>query len=452
MPLGKEPTRRAFLGAAAAPALVGLAPGSAPARPNFLFILTDDQRWDSLSLMGHPCLQTPNMDRIGTEGVRFANAFVTTSLCSPSRASFLTGQYVRRHGIRNNSTSLPLDTVTFGTLLQAAGYDTAQIGKWHMGTMRERPGFTYSATFAGQGSYNDPDLIINGKDQKVSGYVTDVLTDYAVDWLDRKHSRPFCMFFGHKACHLPVMPAPRHANACSGSPLPVPESAKDTLEGKPEWVKRRSLGKTGVVNHPNYELNQRNYLRTLLAVDESIGRVLHLLERRSLLDSTVIVFAADNGFFHGEHGLTNKRAMYEESLRIPYMMRYPALVKPRTVVNEMVLNIDLAPTFLDMAGVRIPERMQGKSLVPLLAGKQRKLRNSFFYEYYKEAKFEDTPTMEGVRTDAWKYIRYPEIHETDELYDLRNDPHEMRNLARDASSAARLKAMKEELERLRASI
>ncbi len=449
-------SRRNFLqhasGLAAAPALLGLPRKAASNRPNFLFILTDDQRWDSLSMMGHPCLKTANMDRIGREGVHFANAFVTTSLCSPSRACFMTGQYAHRHGIRNNSTKLPLDTVTFATLLQRAGYDTAQIGKWHMGSMVERPGYSHSVTFLGQGAYNDPLLLLNGKEQKVRGYVTDLLTDYAVEWLSQKRSGPFCMHFGHKACHLPVIPAERHKNAFPDAKLPVPASAKDTLEGKPEWVRKRAEGKTGVVNHPDYDLNHRNYLRTLLAVDESIGKVLAELERQGTLDSTVIVFAGDNGFFHGEHGLTNKRAMYEESLRIPLLMRYPALVRPGTVTSEMALNIDMAPTFLDLAGLPIPAAVQGKSWVPLLSGREKKLRTSFLYEYSIEAGFTDTPSMEGIRTDRWKYIRYPEIHETDELYDLKADPHEMSNVVNDPAAAGQLKEIKAEFEQLKRSI
>lgn len=446
-------TRRRFLqgasGLAASPALVGLQRKSGSGRPNFLFILTDDQRWDDLSLMGHPCLRTPNMDRIGREGVHFANAFVTTSLCSPSRASFLTGQYARRNGIRNNSTRLPLNTVTFGSLLRDAGYDTAHIGKWHMDGMTERPGFNHSVTFVGQGAYNDPELLFDGKPRKVPGYVTDLVTDYAVEWLAQKRSQPFCMYIGHKACHLPVIPAERHKNAIAGAVLPVPESARDTLAGKPAWVRKRSEGKTGIVNHPNYDLNHRNYLRTLLAVDEGVGRVLEALEKQGRLDRTVVVFAGDNGFFHGEHGLTNKRAMYEESVRIPLVMRYPALVRPGTVVREMALNIDMAPTFLELAGVPIPERVQGRSWVPLLSRRQKKLRTSFFYEYSLEEGFADTPSMEGVRTEGWKYIRYPEIQETDELYDLRTDPREMHNLVNDPAAASQLKAMKAEFERLR---
>ncbi len=436
-------SRRNFLGGM--PALAGMQRKSAAERPNFLFILTDDQRWDSLGAAGHPVLTTPGMDRVAREGALFANAFCTTALCSPSRASFLTGCYARRHGVKDNSTPLPPGAATFGTLLREAGYQTAHIGKWHMDGMIERPGFDFSVTFQGQGTYTDPPLRFNGEERKVSGYLTDLLTDYAAEWLERPRQQPFCMYFGHKACHLPVVPAARHRDAFPDARLPVPASAADTLAGKPEWVKRRREGKTGVLNHPNYDLNHRNYLRTLLAVDESVKRLLETLERRGRLDSTVVVFAGDNGFFHGEHGLTNKRAMYEEDIRIPFLMRYPRLVRAGTVVREMALNIDMAPTFLELAGVKAPARIEGRSLVPLLAGRERALRERFLYEYYREESFGDTPSIEGIRTRRWKYIRYPGTREIDELYDLQSDPHEMHNLAGERSSAPQLARMREEL-------
>ena len=227
------------------PALAGLPPKSGAERPNFLFILTDDQRWDSLGAAGHPVLKTPGMDRIAREGARFTNAFCTTSLCSPSRASFLTGCYARRHGVKDNSTPLPPGNATFGALLREAGYQTAHIGKWHMDGMLERPGFDFSVTFQGQGTYTDPLLRFNGEERKVPGYLTDMLTDYAAEWLERPRQQPFCMYFGHKACHLPVVPAARHRDAFPDARLPVPASATDTLEGKPEWVKRRREGQDG---------------------------------------------------------------------------------------------------------------------------------------------------------------------------------------------------------------
>ena len=438
-------------GALASPALLGSSRKTAAQRPNFLFILTDDQRWDALSLMGHPCLKTPNMDRIGREGAHFANAFGTTSLCAPSRASFLTGQYARRHGVRDNQVELPPGTVTFATLLQAAGYDTAQIGKWHMKKMAERPGFNYAATFIEQGVYMNPDLLVEGKPVKASGYVTDVLTDYAVEWLSRKRQNPFCMYFGHKASHHPWIAAERHQSACSDAALPNRASAHDTLEGKPEWMKKRANGRWGTIKWPNLQRDYQNYLRTLLAVDESVGRVLDTLERMNRLDSTVIVFAGDNGFLFGDHKLINKETMYEESLRIPLLMRYPALIRPGTVVRDMALNIDMAPTFLELAGVPIPAAVQGRSWAPLFQGKKKKLRTSFLYEYFSDRDLPGTPNIEGVRTERWKYICYPGTREKDELYDLKADPCELRNRAGDPAASSELRILKAELERLRAS-
>ncbi|MDX2178983.1 MAG: sulfatase [Bryobacteraceae bacterium] len=411
---------------------MALAPAAAQSgakRPNFVFILTDDQRWDALGVMGHPCLKTPNMDRIAREGVRFANAFVTTSLCSPSRASFLTGKYARRHGVKDNLTEVTR-LESFATILQRSGYETAQIGKWHMGESAERPGFSHSVTFPGQGVYNDPVLTIDGKSQKVPGYLTDLLTDYSVNWIERQRSAPFCLFLGHKACHLPTIPPPRHENVCASVALPKPPSANSDLRGKPAWVSQRADTKLGGVRRaPDYLTVYRKYLQTLPSVDEGIGRIFESLERTAQLENTVLIFCGDNGFLHGEHNLTNKRAAYEESIRIPFLMRYPKAIRPGTVAESMVLNIDLAPTILSLAGLPVPGDMQGKSLLPVFRNPRLRLRDRFFYEYFEEPGYIETPTMEGMRTLRWKYVTYPGKNDTDELYDLSQDPYELNNLA-----------------------
>ncbi len=427
----KRTTRRGFLAGLGAgfSGSFATARAAAPARPNFIFILTDDQRWDALGIMGHPCLKTPNMDRIAKEGVRFANAFVTTSLCSPSRASFLSGKYTRRHGVKDNSTEVT-SLESFATILQRSGYDTAQIGKWHMGESDARPGFAHTVTFPGQGVYNDPVLTVNGRKEKVPGYLTDILTERSVEWLERRRSAPFCLFLGHKACHLPTIPPPRHLNVCADAPLPTPPSVNSDLTQKPGWVSVRADSKLGGVRkHPDFTGAYRSYMQTLPSVDEGIGRIFETLEKSGQLDSTVLIFCGDNGFLHGEHQLTNKRAAYEESIRIPFLMRYPKAIRAGTVVDSMVLNIDLAPTMLRLAGLPVPRSMQGKSLLPTFRKPKMRLRDRFFYEYFEEPGFLETPTMEGMRTLRWKYVTYPVNPETEELYDLWNDPYEQTNLA-----------------------
>lgn len=423
-------------------------------RPNFVFILTDDQRWDSLGCNGHPFARTPNIDRLAKEGARFTNAFVTTSLCSPSRASFLTGQYAHLHGVRDNVADLH-DTAawTFPRVLQQAGYDTGFFGKWHMGYDRDspRPGFHRWVSFKGQGAYVDPLLNIDGEQRRITGYVTDLLTDHAADWIGKKRNRPFLVYLSHKAVHTPLIPAPRHETLYSGVMHPRPKSFDESYEGKPAWLRARRRDRTGVEGglkaYGSLDEFVRRYHRTLAAVDDSVGRVLQALDQTGQLENTVVIFAGDNGFFLGEHGLINKRAMYEESIRIPLLVRYPKLIQGNPSIDRMVLNIDLAPAILDLAGVAPPKAMtiQGTSWKPLLVGETGGWRDSWLYEYYFEPRYPACPTVQGVRTDRWKYIRYPDIDDLDEMYDLENDPFEIRNLSR-------LPAARPQLERMRADL
>ena len=442
-------------------------PPPPPPRPNFLFVFTDDQRWDAMSCMGHPFLRTPHMDRIAAEGARFANAFVVDSLCSPGRACFLTGTYPHIHGVLGNEgndydPALP----SFPGLLQRAGYQTAYVGKWHQAPKSDpRPGFDYWLSFRGQGVYENPELNENGRVFQAQGYMTDLITDHADRWLRRPRQAPFCLTVAHKAVHGPFTPAPRHANAFPDAQMPKPASFDDDLRDKPAWMRenmvrgvardprRRNAGKAVPDAFPPVPWDpsargRLDYYRTLLAVDEGIGRLLETLRETGQLDNTVVVFASDNGYFHGEHRRGDKRLMYEESLRIPFLVRYPRLVRAGTVVDEMALNIDLAPTFLDLAGVRAPNTMQGRSLRPLLAGRKTEWRDDFLYEYFQEAAFPGIPTMVGVRGGRWSYVRYPELQDLDELYDLQNDPHQMRNLAHDPAHAGTVAQMRRDLERL----
>ena len=441
--------RRDFLKAvslgAASLSIPGCMVGSerAARRPNIIFILTDDQRYDAMSCAGHPWLKTPNMDRLAKEGVMFQNAFVTTSLCSPSRASFLTGCYAHTHEVFMNNGRDPNPSIpTFPQLLRKAGYQTAFIGKWHMArTNSPRPGFDHWVGFSGQGRYDKNNLNVDGEIVRSEVYITDELTNYAVRFLKSKHDRPFMLYLSHKAVHGPFKPAERHENLYSDIEIKSQHNPNDNLAAKPEWGRKMDK---------NWKSQIRNYMRSLVAVDESLGRVLETLEAENILGDTVVVFAGDNGYFHGEHGgMWDKRAAYEPSIRIPLLMRYPPLARPGARCDAMVLNMDVAPTLLELAGVSVPGTTQGQSWLNVLKG--RPGRESFLYEYFQEVdrRFK-RPTVLAVRTKRWKYVTYPLADKlTDELYDMKNDPQELNNLIGNADCADVVERMKKELERLK---
>jgi N-acetylglucosamine-6-sulfatase len=425
-------------------------------RPNIIFILIDDQRFDALGCAGHPFLKTPNIDRIAREGAYFENAFVTTPLCSPSRASFLTGQYVHTHGVRGNgdSNALSHQLVTWPALLQKSGYETAWIGKIHMGNdAGPRPGFDHWISFKGQGEFIDPTFNIDGKVEKQTGYMTDLLSARAVDFLQRKREKPFVLCLSHKAVHGPFTPADRHKDLYTDEELPKPPSLDDSLEGKPMLQNRsqpqtrpraQRPGRGGGGGAGNV---QRNQLRCIASIDEGVGAMLKALEESKQLDNTIIVYTSDNGYFWGEHKLGDKRAAYEESIRVPLVMRYPKLIPASTRLNQIALNIDLAPTFLQLAGATIPDNMHGKSLVSLFDGDRSKWRTAALLEYFMEPQFGHVLDWQAVRNDRWKYVHYPKKPEYDELYDLQADKYEMKNLISDANAAETLKSMKSELQR-----
>ncbi len=463
-------TRRDFMtgGIAAAgvlAAVLSMSEASADERPNILFILTDDQRFDALGFMGKtPFLKTPNLDRIAREGAHVRNAYVVLALCAPSRATFLTGAYPHKHGVVNNEGYDPDPSCpNFAQLLQKAGYKTAYIGKWHQAPKSDpRPGFDYWLSFLGQGVYEDPDLNENGREFKAAGYMTDILTDYAIKWLKRDRTQPFCMVLAHKAIHAPFTPAPRHKDAFANESLPEPANYRDTFAGKPKWMRRAFTSGAGPGTWPESEgkpipekverkpwdgKNGLDYYRTLLAIDDSVGRVLSELEASGRLDNTFIVFAGDNGYFLGEHGLNTKRLIYESSIRIPMLVRYPKLVKAGSKVDGTVLNIDLAATFLELAGVKSPESVQGSSMLPVLQGKAG--RKSFLYEYFREESLPGMPLMLGVVSGRWKYCSYPDMNDIEELYDVKSDPNELTNLSQDPAHAEKLKEMRDELARLK---
>jgi arylsulfatase A-like enzyme len=425
-------------------------------KPNFLFIITDDQRWDAMSVVQReqgerarfPWFQTPHMDRMAVEGVRFRNAFVTLSLCSPSRAVFLTGRYNHLNGVAGNRTPFPTNSVTHATLMRAAGYKTAYIGKWHMGTQRgQRPGFEYSASFVGQGQYFDCPFEINGEPTPTRGWVDDVSTDYAIQFLKQHRDQPFSLVLGFKSPHGPRggknLPE-RLRNMYAGEksrPVPnldVPAIYRNPADGVSPRRRLASPGEAAVVP------GDLDYLRHIAGVDENLGRVLDALDELKLAGSTVVVFTSDNGYYLGEHGLGDKRSLYEESLRIPLLVRYPKFFPKGKVLDEMVLNLDLAPTFLELAGLNVPREMQGRSWVPLLTGKSTGWRNSFLAQYFAEIQYPNTPTTVGIRTASSKLITYPGHAGWTELFDLVKDPYEIKNLADDPASRKSMAQMQAE--------
>lgn len=424
---------------------------------NIIFILIDDMRFDSMSCMGHPFLKTPNLDRLAQNGVLFNHAYVTTSLCSPSRASILSGQYAHRHRVMDNSTPLPPGTPIFPIELQKNGYETAYIGKWHMGGESDEPrqGFDHWISFRGQGVYNDPTLNINGERSRQEGYITDLLTDYTVDYIKQEHDKPYFLYLGHKAVHAEFYPAKRHEEAFAEVKIEHPDSMANTLEnyaGKPLWVKRQRHSWHGVdyMYHDQTYFDQflLDYNRTLMAVDDSVGRILQTLEEQGELENTLILFTSDNGFLHGEHGLIDKRCMYEESIRVPLLAHCPAIIPAGQKTDRLALNIDIAPTILDAAGVSIPNTMQGQSFLPILRGEDTQWRDAMLYEYFWERAFPQTPTVFGVRTERYKYMNYHGIFDLDELYDLEKDPKEMHNLIDDAAYFEVRQEMEKHLRRL----
>jgi len=443
---------------------------SVAARPNIVVVVVDDLRWDEIAIGRYPYLKTPNIDRIGREGARFTNGFFTTPLCSPSRAGFLTGQYPHTHGIIDNvdRSAASHKLVTFPLLLDRAGYDTAFIGKWHMGNDDSpRPGFDRWVSFKGQGNYVDPELNVNGKTVQASGYITDLLSVHAVDLIRQRRDKPFLVWLAHKAIHPEVMqhddgsvdltqsehfiPAERHKRLFSNVKIPRPPSYATEPSGKPAL--QRKIGDlpplgAGSVTRDESILDRQ---RSLMAVEDSVGDILKALKDTGQLDNTVIVFTSDNGYFYGEHGLSvERRFAYEESIRMPLLIRYPKAIKAGTVRGEFALNIDLAPTLMELAGVDASGAMQGRSLVPLLKGARTVWRDAFLIEYYSDKVFPRVLKMgyKAVRTGRWKYIHYYELEDMDELYDLKADPFEMRNLIGEPLAATALAHLKAEMEKL----
>jgi arylsulfatase A-like enzyme len=476
----------AMAGLIVCPASLRPAAPAQPRRPpNLVVVLVDDMRWDEVRASGHPFVETPNMDRLAREGARFLNAFATTPLCSPSRASFLTGRYAHTNGIIDNTARPSHQLPVFPRALQRAGYLTAFFGKWHMGNDDSpRPGFDHWVAMPGQGEALDPRLNVDGKPIRASGYVTDLLTDYVERFIQRAAGQPFLVYLAHKALHpnvvqrddgsvgaLPGQPggfvaAERHRGRYAGRAMPRRSNAFKPPLGKPALLRRIGdlppLGRETSTSDDEI----RGRLEMLLAVDDSLGRIVAALAKSGALDNTVVVFTSDHGYFYGEHGLSEERRLaYEEAIRIPLIVRYPPLVRAGTTPREMALSIDVAPTLVELAGLTPDAGVQGRSLVPIFKTAARDVprrsrppmdaatagwRSSFLIEYFSDTVFPRIRNMGyvAVRTIRYKYIRYQELENMNELYDLDMDPYEEHNLIGTPGSRPVVERMQSELQRL----
>jgi len=457
-------------------------------RPNLLVILIDDLRFDEFGAGGHPYMKTPNVDRIAREGALFERAFHTTPICSPNRASILTGQYASRHGIIDNvardamSHRLP----NYQRVLQQLGYETAHIGKWHMGNDgMPRPGYDYWVSFDGHGRLYDPVLNENGKYVPKKGYVTDLLNERAVRFVGRRHRKPWSLVLAHKAVHPDAFQAPdgtldlakkggyrpaeRHRDLYKGCVFPKRPnmlSPRQVVKSKPAWAEafalkesRRSREVLDAV-HAGSQEEIRLRAAMMAAVDEGVGQLFETLDKTGQLDDTLILFLGDNGYFFGEHALgPERRFAYEEGIRSPFVVRYPRRVKAGTRVGQLVICQDIAPTFIQLAGGRPGPHIQGRSLVPLFAARGRRRvsgwRKSFLIEYWAENAMPWLVGMsyKAIRTDRNKYIHWvnrARDGELDELYDLERDPYELRNLNGSRAHASLRGRLRRELAQLAA--
>jgi len=486
------PSRRDFLktaGLGAASILLSsslLSCGSSKRKPNIIFIMSDDHAAHAISCYGSKLNQTPNLDRIAGEGMRFTNCFCTNAICAPSRAVILTGKYSHVNGVMDNRQVFDGSQTTFPKLLQQAGYQTAMVGKWHLKS--DPTGFDYWNVLPGQGDYYNPDLIEMGVAKQHTGYVTDVLTDIALNWLERRDpAKPFCLLYQHKAPHRNWMPDPKHLALFNNKDIPEPATLFDdyaarsraafeqemtiarhldpiydlklgrfseqasqlsqawetafermTPQQKQLWEQAYQPGNEAFAESElkdkdlvrwKYRRYMQDYLSCIASVDDNVGRVLSFLDRQDLTENSIVVYTSDQGFFLGDHGWFDKRFMYEESLRMPLMIRYPRRIKPGAINDDLVLNLDFAPTFLEAAGLPAAEGMQGASLMPLLQGKlPAGWRDAIYYHYYEYPAWHMVKKHVGIRTRQYKLIHFYDDIDAWELYDLQADPGELHNL------------------------
>ncbi len=491
---------RGLVGAVTALLLTGCASAPEPARgggpapgpPNIVFIMADDHGWQAISAYGSALNSTPNIDRIAAGGMRFDRAFVTNSICAPSRAVILTGVHSHLNGVPTNVESFDGSQPTFPALLRDSGYSTAMIGKWHL---KSTPtGFDHYEVLVGQGPYYNPPMIRDGERVEHTGYTTDIITDLAIDWLraGREPGKPFLLMCQHKAPHRNWQPGPAHLNDYDYEQLPEPPTLFDdwTDNASParaqEMTIARHMNDHDLKLEPQTELNEdqraiwdaayedeneafrgaglqgddlvrwkyqryaKDYLRCVQSLDDGVGRILDELEAQGLADNTIVVYTSDQGWYLGEHGWYDKRWMYEESFRTPLLVRWPGVAEPGSVSTDLVQNLDLAPTFLDAAGAPVPGRMQGESLTPVLAGRTpADWRRSVYYHYYEHPGVHNVARHDGIRTDRYKLICFYDSDEW-ELYDLEADPDELANIYGTPGMEAVTAALKSELQYLRA--
>jgi N-acetylglucosamine-6-sulfatase len=432
---------------------------------NIVLILSDDHRHDFMGFMegGPAFLETPNLDRMAAQGAHFRNAFVTTSLCSPSRASILTGQYMHHHRVVDNQRPVAEGTRFFPEYLQEAGYTTGFVGKWHMGHDHDEPrkGFNHWVSFKGQGTYFDPELNLNGSRKSFKGYTTDILADQALEWLKtRSDEDPFLLYLSFKAVHYPFQPAPRHHGRYEDKAIDYPMTMANTesnYQTQSNWIRERRYGihgidhmETGPLDKdpvPSFDDLYHRYCETVHGLDENIGRVLDYLDYSKLMENTIVVYLGDNGFALGEPGFYDKRDAFEESIRIPMLAMAPGLIKPGSKIDAMMLNMDLAPTLLEAANINIQKSMQldGQSALPWLRGETIPWRDHILYEYHWEWNFPATPTTLAIRGDRYKYIYYHGVWDRNGFYDLETDPNERVNLIKIPAYQEQILSMRSQL-------
>ncbi len=418
-------------------------------RPNIIFILADDHRWDAFGCMNHPFIDTPNLDALAEGGILFSNSFCTTSLCSPSRASFLTGEYPHIHGVTTNHTIWDEEQNTsFLEILHDNGYETAFIGKWHMPGegVPEVDGIDRFITFTaqgGQGVYENCPLIIDGAEEERPGkYITEDLTDFALEFIEKERSQPFCLYLSHKAAHFGFLPPKHLRGTFDDTDLQLPQEADPLLT-----ITRDNLFVGAPAPLPF--LYQR-YCETILSLDEQVGRIIESLKESGMDENTLVIYAGDNGHYFGEHGLYDKRSAYEESIRIPFFAWGPGIIdNPGRRVDDMLLNIDLAPTLLDLVGLPVPENMQGVSVLPILQDRPMTTRSAWLYEHFPVYPI-PIPGITAVRTDRYIYITYQNNKKRPEIFDLLEDPGQYHNLYGTPEGDELLPMLRSELERVKA--
>ncbi len=426
-------------------------------RPNIVFCYADDWRWDCLGVVQKeqgdkarfPWLETPHLDKLAKDSVRFRNSFVVNSLCSAGRACVLTSRYNHLNGIIGNQQPLPAGTITFGNRLQDAGYNTGYCGKFHLDSQRDRPGFGYVASFIGQGRYNNCPILLNGREIPTQGWIDDVSTDYAIKFIEQQtKEKPFFLWLGFKSPHGPrggeSLPEKYRDLYAGQESRPVPNLNVPAVFRKPNVASSRREGRQFDVDGRAFEAH-RAYMQHITAIDGCVGRVLAALQAAGQADNTIVIVASDNGFYLGEHRLGDKRSAYDESLRTPLLIHVPGKSAKRDATSDaMVLNIDYAPTILDFAGAKPLPDTQGRSMRAILEGEAPgNWRKAFFYEYFKEPKFA-SPTVLAYRTETQKLITYPGHEEWTEVFDLASDPYELKNLVTDQPLREKLSKQMEE--------